>query len=95
MPMDFQRARPLLQNGNLAKLFVEELGWEPFRQKLKLRAGEADFTFSAVAQKRGFTAWLCTGTDGCLPDHSTRLKLDRSLTQTNFEPYPKHGVPSF
>jgi len=25
MPFDFQRARPLLQSGNLAKLFVEEL----------------------------------------------------------------------
>jgi hypothetical protein len=85
MPFDFQRARPLLQSGNLAKLFVEELGWEPCRQKLTLRAGEADFTFSAVAEKRGFTAWLCSSTDGCLPDHSTRLKLDRSLTQTSFE----------
>lgn len=28
MPLDFQRARPLLQTGNLTKLFVEELGWE-------------------------------------------------------------------
>ena len=39
MPFDFQRARPLLHSGNLAKLFVEELGWEPCRQKLTLRAG--------------------------------------------------------
>lgn len=28
MPLDLQRARPLLQSGNLTKLFVEELGWE-------------------------------------------------------------------
>jgi hypothetical protein len=85
MPFDFQRARPLLQSGNLAKLFVEELGWEPCRQELTLRAGEADFTFSAVAEKRGFTAWLCASADGGLPDHTTRLKLDRALTQTSFE----------
>ena len=85
MPLDFQRARPLLQSGNLPKLFVEELGWEPSRQKLTLRAGETDFAFAAVAEKRGFTAWLCASADGKLPDHTTRLKLDRALTQTSFE----------
>ncbi len=85
MPFDLQRARPLLQNGDLAKLFVEELGWEHCRQKLTLRAGETDFAFTAVAEKRGFTAWLCASVDGRLPDHSIRLKLDRALTQTSFE----------
>ena len=85
MPFDFQRARPLLQSGNLDRLFVEELGWEPCRQKLTLRAGESDFAFTAVAEKRGFTAWLCASTDGGLPNHSTRLKLDRKLSETSFE----------
>ena len=32
MPLDFPRARPLLQNGHLTKLFVEELGWEPCKK---------------------------------------------------------------
>ena len=68
MPFDFQRARPLLQSGNLTKLFVEELGWEPCRQKLTLRAGESDYAFAAIAEKRGFTAWLCSSADGRLPD---------------------------
>jgi hypothetical protein len=85
MPFDFQRARPLLQSGNLTALFVEELGWEPCRQTLTLRARETDFTFTAVAEKRGFTAWLCASADGGLPDHTTRLKLDRKLSETSFE----------
>jgi hypothetical protein len=85
MPFDFQRARPLLQNGDLAKLFIEELGWEPCRQKLTLRAGETDYAFTAVAEKRGFTAWLCASADARLPDHTTRLKLDRKLSETSFE----------
>ena len=85
MPFDFQRARPLLHSGNLAKLFVEELGWEPCRQSLTLRAGETDYAFTAVAEKRGFTAWLCACANGYLPDHNTRLKLDRALAQTSFE----------
>jgi hypothetical protein len=85
MALDFQRARPLLQSGSLAKLFVEELGWEPCRNQLSLRAGEKDFHLAAIAEKKGFTAWLCAGADGSLPDHTTRLKLDRALTQTSFE----------
>ncbi|MFA5192402.1 MAG: Eco57I restriction-modification methylase domain-containing protein [Verrucomicrobiia bacterium] len=85
MPLDFQRARPLLQSCALPKLFVEELGWEPARQKLTLSAGEADYAFTAVAEKRGFTAWLCESSHGGLPDHVTRLKLDRKLSETSFE----------
>jgi hypothetical protein len=85
MPLDFQRARPLLQSGNLTQLFVEELGWEPCHKKLTLRAGEVDFAFTAIAEKRGFTAWLCASVDGGLPDHSKRLKLDRKLSETSFE----------
>ncbi len=85
MPLDFQRARPLLQTGQLAQLFVEELGWEPCRNKLTLRVGEADFDFAAVAEKRGFTVWRCECAGGSFPEHTTRLKLDRALTQTSFE----------
>lgn len=85
MAFDIQRARPLLQTGNLSKLFVEELGWEHCRQKLTLRAGDADYAFTAIAEKRGFTAWLCACAPGNLPDHTTRLKLDRKLSETSFE----------
>ena len=85
MPLDFPRARPLLQSCNLTKLFVEELGWEPARQKLTLHAAETDYGFTAIAEKRGFTVWLCDSPDGGLPDHATRLKLDRKLSETSFE----------
>ena len=85
MPFDVSRARPLLQSCDLPKLFVEELGWEPCHQKLTLRAGETDYAFTAVAEKRGFTAWLCEASTGGLPDHGTRLKLDRKLSETSFE----------
>jgi hypothetical protein len=85
MPLDFPRARPLLQECDLPTLFIEELGWEPARQKLTLRAGETDYAFTAIAEKRGFTAWLCESPDGGLPDHTTRLKLDRKLSETSFE----------
>ncbi len=85
MPFDFQRARPLLQNCDLPKLFIEELGWEPCRQKLTLRVGEIDYCFTAVGEKRFFIAWLCESPTGDLPNHATRLKLDRKLSETSFE----------
>ena len=85
MPFNSQRAHPLLQAGELTRLFVEELGWEPCRQKLVLRAGETDYALTAIAEKRGFIAWRCASPDGGLPDHNTRLKLDRALAQTSFE----------
>jgi hypothetical protein len=85
MALDFPRARALLQSCDLPKLFREELGWEPARQKLTLRAGESDYVFTALAEKRGFTAWLCESPTGGLPDHATRLKLDRKLSETSFE----------
>jgi len=83
--LNLQRARPLLQNCDLPTLFVQELGWEPCRQKLVLRVSERDFTFTAIAQKRGFTAWLCESPSGGMPDHAIRLKLDRKLSETSFE----------
>ena len=85
MAFEIQRARPLLQTGNLSKLFVDELGWEHCRQKLTIRAGDTDYAFTAVAEKRGFIAWLCACAPGSLPDHTTRLKLDRKLSETSFE----------
>ena len=85
MSFDFQRTRPLLQSCNLPKLFVEELSWEPCRQKLTLRAGNQDYTLTALAQKRGFIAWLAESPNDSLPDHATRLKLDRKLSETSFE----------
>jgi len=85
MSLDFQRARTLLQKCDLTKLFVEELGWEPSHQKLTLRVGQFDYALTAIAEKRGFTAWLCESPSGGLPDHATRLKLDRKLSETSFE----------
>jgi hypothetical protein len=54
-------------------------------KRLGIDYDEQDFAFSAIAEERGFTAWLCESPDGVLPDNETRLKLDRALTQTSFE----------
>jgi hypothetical protein len=63
MPPDFSRARPLLQKCDLPKLFIKELGWEPARQKLTLRAGETDYAFTAWLPLFERTGWkrVCFG----------------------------------
>jgi hypothetical protein len=83
--LDFARARPLLQEGKLKQLFVEELGWEPCRQQMDLSVGDQTFRLTGVAEKKGMVVWQCEIQDGRLPDRATRLKLDRQVTQTTFE----------
>ncbi|MDN3513284.1 MAG: Eco57I restriction-modification methylase domain-containing protein [Candidatus Brocadia sp.] len=85
MPFDIVRARPLLQNADLTRLFVEELGWEPCRSSITISMNGSDYVLNAVAEKKGFVAWIYTCPDNILPDHNTRLKLDRKLSETSFE----------
>jgi hypothetical protein len=85
MPLNFNRARPLLQSGDFARLFREEVGWEPAANTLLLRTDGQDFALSAFAEKRGFTAWRCECLDGILPIRATRLKLERKLAETSYE----------
>jgi hypothetical protein len=94
MPLNFVRAQPLLKSGDFARLFREELGWEPASQRLTVRVEGKDFALAAFAEKRGFTAWLCECADGRLPFHATRLKIDRALTETSFEHLVVFATPA-
>ncbi|MEB2307738.1 MAG: hypothetical protein OZ917_00320 [Candidatus Brocadiaceae bacterium] len=85
MPFDIVRAKPLLQNADLTRLFVEELGWEPCHSSITISMNGSDYVLNAVAEKKGFVAWIYTCPDNILPDHNTRLKLDRKLSETSFE----------
>lgn len=85
MPFDIVRARPLLQNAALKKLFIEELGWEPCRNSIAISINESEYTLNAIAEKKGFVVWIYKSPDNTLPDHNTRLKLDRKLSETSFE----------
>lgn len=85
MPLDHARARQRLHDCQLETLFIEDLGWDTDRRTLILRVGDADYPFAAIATKRGVTAWLCVSPNAAIPDHPTRLKLDRKLSETSFE----------
>ncbi|GMV92423.1 MAG: hypothetical protein AMXMBFR82_22010 [Candidatus Hydrogenedentota bacterium] len=85
MPLNFARARPLLQQGKLKQLFVEELGWEPYRKSMDVPIGEEPIRLTGIAQKKGMVVWQCESPDSQLPDRATRLKLHRAVMQTTYE----------
>ncbi|BCB97071.1 hypothetical protein JZK55_19930 [Dissulfurispira thermophila] len=85
MSFDFVRARPLLQSADLKRLFIEELGWEPCHNTIAIPVNDTNYELKAIAEKKGFVVWQHTSHDNRLPDHNTRLKLERKLSETSFE----------
>lgn len=67
-------------------LFIECLGWDRARADVSLAHDELQFALTAVAQKRGFTAFLC-------PTHRTILanrRLLREIQKTLRKAYHEH-----
>lgn len=85
MPFDIIRARPLLQRAELKKLFIEELGWEPCNSTLTIPLNETGYHLTAIAEKGGFVVWQYQSPGNTLPDTSTRIKLERKLSETSYE----------
>lgn len=85
MTFDTKKARLLLKECNLVTLFIEELGWDPCKNKLELEVDNTFYKLDAIAQKVGFVVWVCHSVNERLPNNSIRLKLDRKLSETSFE----------
>jgi hypothetical protein len=81
MPIDIQRARALLKELDLKRLFIEELNWaNPRRSSLSLQCNGQRYHLTPQAEQGGLvllTVDKCPG-DG-LPDRNTRLALHRQL----------------
>ena len=85
MPLDFTRARPLLQQANLTKLFVEELGWDRSDQAFEVNVEQQRYRLQAIAKKCGLIAYRCVMLDGSIPDYRLRLKVQREVSRITFE----------
>lgn len=90
MPLDFNRARPLLQNGDLAKLFLEELGWStvtgqrPRPLKLAPPIGLV-LTAAPIAHLGGLTVFRLDWPGDRLPGVTARRAVQRALAPTHAE----------
>ncbi|MFC1856870.1 Eco57I restriction-modification methylase domain-containing protein [Thermodesulfobacteriota bacterium] len=78
MKIDASSARNCLKSFDFATLFREHLGWDNHHARLEIPSGDTTFVLNAIAQKRGFVAFLCPE----IPDRPTRLKIDHKVTKS-------------
>jgi hypothetical protein len=83
---DPTRTRKLLAAPDFKALFIDELGWNHHNFGLEILVDGLTFTLSAVAEKCGMAAFVCTpGSDGRMPDYAMRRKIDRQVTKSTHE----------
>ena len=81
MKIDVASVRRLLKAFDFKTLFREQLGWDNHQAQLSIPVDGSTVELNAVAQKRGFVAYICP----TIPDRATRLKIDRQLTKSAHE----------
>lgn len=83
MSINLQACRKVLDEFKLGDLFVEHLGWDRHSATLSAAVDGQKYALSAIAHKRGFTAYVCDpGPDGRVPDHPTRGRIDSYVTKS-------------
>src|SRR5579864_5732530 len=78
MTLNHTAVRRCLKAFDFSTLFREHLGWDRHQATLTIDVRDAAVTLSAVAEKRGFVAFVCES----IPDRSVRLKIDHLVTKS-------------
>jgi hypothetical protein len=78
MKIDTTAVRHCLKSFDFKTLFREHLGWDNHQARLDIVLGDVTHVLTAVAQKRGFVAFVCPA----IPDRATRLKIDQQVTKS-------------
>src|SRR5438552_1684073 len=78
MNIDATAVRKCLKSFDFPTLFREHLGWDKHQGQLSIPIDGQTIQLNAVAQKRGFAAYVCSS----IPDRATRLKIDHQVTKT-------------
>jgi hypothetical protein len=79
--INLEQARKYLKSFDFKTLFREHLGWDNHQARLDILVDGETVQLTAVAQKRGFIAFLCPS----IPDRATRLKIDHQVTKSAHE----------
>jgi hypothetical protein len=79
MKIDVPAVRKCLKQFDFKTLFREQLGWDNHHAQLDIPVNGRTVSLCAIAQKRGFVAFIC---EGQIPDRPTRLKLDHQITKS-------------
>jgi hypothetical protein len=78
MKFDVANVRKCLKSFDFSTLFREHLGWDRHQAQLDIPVDGGTVHLSAVAQKRGFIAYVCP----TIPDRDVRRKVDHQVTKT-------------
>jgi hypothetical protein len=81
MNIDSTAVRKCLKAFDFTTLFREHLGWDVHEAHLEIPVEGDRFKLNAVAEKRGFVAYLCEG----IPTRAVRMKIDRVVTKSSRE----------
>ena len=78
MRIDTAATRKCLKSFDFKTLFSEHLGWDKHQSTLDIPINGSVVRLDAVAQKRGFVAFVCQS----IPERPTRLKIDHQVTKS-------------
>jgi len=79
MKIKTAEVRQCLKSFDFSTLFREHLGWDNCQVRLEIPVDGHNICLTALAQKRGFVAFVC---DGPIPARATRLKIDQQTTKS-------------
>jgi hypothetical protein len=79
MIINVAEVRLCLKSFDFKNLFREHLGWDNHNAQLEIPVNNETISLSAIAQKRGFIAFVC---EGHIPERATRLKIDHQITKS-------------
>jgi len=85
MALDTQRTRQYLKAFEFRPLFNEEMGWERYASTIHPSVDSLTFDLTGIAEKRGLVAFLCSSSDGRIPNYATRRKIEAQVAKSAFE----------
>lgn len=87
MTIDAAQFQKLLNEFQLSRLFVNELGWDnPNLRAQSVPVNGHTFTLTHVAHKRGVAVFMCSpDASGSVPPRATLLKIEKEATKLSYE----------
>ena len=80
------RARQLLADGDLRRLFIDALGWDHYTTPVDITIDGSFLTLSALAHKRGMVAYRYTTPSAQpLPNYALRRKIEHQVAKAVHE----------
>jgi hypothetical protein len=85
MAMDINRVRKYLKDFDFTSLFIEELGWDRYSEKLNVQVDNQVIILQAIANKRGMVVCTCQLRTSRLIVDETVRKIETQVAKSVYE----------